>query len=74
MKNMIVTAVHEQEGEPPSLRPSLVEEVQEALHFVTSLKQKTFVVKLGGSTLEYQRAVLQDITWLHELGVKVVLV
>ena len=71
---MNVTNVHEKEGEPPSHRPSLVEEVQETLHFVASLKHKTFVVKLGGSTLEYQRAVLQDIIWLHELGVKVVLV
>jgi len=71
---MNVTTVHEKEGEPPSRRPSLVEEVQETLHFVASLKHKTFVVKLGGSTLEYQRAVLQDIIWLHELGVKVVLV
>jgi acetylglutamate kinase len=71
---MNVTTVHEKEGEPPSHRPSLVEAVQETLHFVASLKHKTFVVKLGGSTLEYQRAVLQDIIWLHELGVKVVLV
>jgi acetylglutamate kinase len=71
---MNVTTVHEKEGEPPSHRPSLVEEVQETLHFVASLRHKTFVVKLGGSTLEYQRAVLQDIIWLHELGVKVVLV
>ncbi len=34
---------------------------QETLHFVASLKQKMFVVKLGGSTLEHQRAVLQDL-------------
>jgi acetylglutamate kinase len=71
---MTVTDVHEKEDEPPAHRPSLVEEVQETLHFVASLKHKIFVVKLGGSTLEYQRAVLQDIIWLHELGVKVVLV
>ncbi len=71
---MNVITVHEKESEPPSNRLSLVEEVQETLHFVASLKHKTFVVKLGGSTLEYQRAVLQDIIWLHELGVKVVLV
>ncbi|HZR40854.1 MAG TPA: acetylglutamate kinase [Ktedonobacteraceae bacterium] len=71
---MTLTVMHEKEEEPPSQRSSLVEEVQETLHFVASLKHKTFVVKLGGSTLEHQQAVLQDIIWLHELGVKVVLV
>ena len=32
------------------------------------------MIKLGGSTLEHQRNVLQDITWLHALGVYPVLV
>ena len=54
--------------------PAFIDTVQETLHFVASLKHKMFVVKLGGSTLEYQRAVLQDLIWLHDLGVKVVLV
>ncbi len=40
---------------------SLADIVQETIHFVGSLKGKKFVVKLGGSTLEHQRAVLQDI-------------
>ena len=45
--------------------PSLLEEVQNTLHFVASLKHKTFVAKLGGSTLVYQhRAASLD--WLHE--------
>lgn len=35
---------------------------------------KTFVIKLGGSALEYQRSVLQDIVWLRALGAKPVLV
>ncbi len=48
--------------------------VQETIHFMRSLKGKTFVVKLGGSTLENQRAVLQDIIWLHTLGADIVLV
>ena len=65
---------HRSEDNLPTHHPSLIEEVQETLHFVASLKHKTFVAKLGGSTLEYQRAVLQDLIWLHELGVKVVLV
>jgi acetylglutamate kinase len=58
----------------PTDHSSLLQEVQETLHFVSSLKHKTFVAKLGGSTLKYQQAVLQDLIWLHELGVKVVLV
>ena len=41
---------------------------------MAALKQKMFVVKLGGSTLENQQAVLKDLIWLHDLGVKVVLV
>src|SRR5260221_11194122 len=65
---------HRSEDNLPTNHSSLIEEVQETLHFVASLKHKTFVAKLGGSTLEYQRAVLQDLIWLHELGVKVVLV
>jgi acetylglutamate kinase len=32
------------------------------------------VIKLGGSTLEHQRGVLQDIIWLHALGAYPVLV
>jgi acetylglutamate kinase len=65
---------HGTKDDLPTDHSSLLKEVQEALHFVASLKHKTFVAKLGGSTLEYQRAVLQDLIWLHELGVKVVLV
>ncbi|WP_151754132.1 acetylglutamate kinase [Dictyobacter vulcani] len=38
------------------------------------LKGKTLVIKLGGSTLEHQRAVLQDIIWLRALGAYPVLV
>jgi len=38
------------------------------------LKGKTLVIKLGGSTLEYQRAALQDIVLLHTLGARPVLV
>ena len=46
----------------------------DTLHFVASLKHKTFVAKLGGSSLTYQRAVLQALVWLHGLRVEVVLV
>ena len=71
------------EAIPVSLEPthnhhehdrSLADIVQETIHFVGSLKDKKFVVKLGGSTLEHQRAVLQDIIWLHALGANIALV
>lgn len=39
-----------------------------------SLKGKILVVKLGGSTLEHQRAVLQDLIWLSAQGVHPVLI
>jgi acetylglutamate kinase len=46
----------------------------EALPYIDFLKGKTLVIKLGGSTLEHQRHVLQDIIWLRALGVHPVLV
>jgi acetylglutamate kinase len=74
LESMTQVVSHGTKDDLPTDHSSLLKEVQEALHFVASLKHKTFVAKLGGSTLEYQRAVLQDLIWLHELGVKVVLV
>jgi acetylglutamate kinase len=46
----------------------------EAVSYIEFLKGKILVIKLGGSTLEHQRAVLQDILWLHTLGSHPVLV
>ncbi|GHO54447.1 acetylglutamate kinase [Ktedonobacter robiniae] len=40
----------------------------------STLKGKTFVVKLGGSTLEHQRSVIQDCICLRTLGASIVLV
>src|SRR5579884_2197909 len=48
--------------------------LSEALPYVNFLKGKTLVIKLGGSTLEHQRDVLQDIIWLRALGANPVLV
>ena len=48
--------------------------MSEALPYIEYLKGKTLVIKLGGSTLEHQRDVLQDIIWLHTLGAHPVLV
>ncbi len=46
----------------------------EALPYIDFLRGKTLVIKLGGSTLEHQRGVLQDIIWLHALGARPILV
>lgn len=48
--------------------------LREALPYIDFLKGRTLVIKLGGSTLEHQRSVLQDIIWLRALGVNPVLV
>ena len=58
----------------PAPLSALLDMVKEAHHVVATLKDKIFVVKFGGSTLVSQQAVLQDLIWLHDLGVKVVLV
>lgn len=50
----------EMQDDPPDEHPAFLEAIQATLQFVESLKNKVFVVKLGGSTLHYQRAVLQD--------------
>src|SRR6202022_1596044 len=47
--------------------------MSEALPYIEYLKGKTLVIKLGGSTLEHQRGVLQDIIWLHTFGARPVL-
>jgi acetylglutamate kinase len=55
--------------------PHLIAQVlREALPYIDFLKGKTLVIKLGGSTLEHQRHILQDIIWLHTLGAYPVLV
>src|SRR5436305_4783308 len=48
--------------------------LREALPYIDFLKGKTLVIKLGGSTLEHQRGILQDIIWLRALGANPVLV
>ena len=48
--------------------------LREALPYIDFLKGKTLVIKLGGSTLENQRVILQDIIWLRALGANPVLV
>jgi acetylglutamate kinase len=52
----------------------IAEVLREALPYIDFLKEKTLVIKLGGSTLEHQRIVIQDIIWLQALGARPVLV
>jgi len=66
--------LHEAGEDTLAASSALLDLVQEAHLVVAALKQKMFVVKLGGSTLENQQTVLKDLIWLHDLGVKVVLV
>src|SRR5690349_2623126 len=48
--------------------------LKEAQPYIESLRGKTLVIKLGGSTLDNQRDALEDIVWLHGLGARPVLV
>ncbi len=48
--------------------------LKEAQPYIEALRGKTLVIKLGGSALENQRDALEDIIWLHGLGVQPVLV
>jgi acetylglutamate kinase len=71
---MARAVLHTAVGDSPTTPPAFLDMVEDTHQVVASLKQKMFVVKFGGSTLDYQQAVLQDLIWLHDLGVKVVLV
>src|SRR5437588_2849737 len=62
------------EGDIISDHHLIAQVLSEALPYVNFLKGKTLVIKLGGSTLEHQRDVLQDIIWLRSLGAYPVLV
>ncbi len=62
------------EGDIISDQHLIAHVLSEALPYVNFLKGKTLVIKLGGSTLEHQRDVLQDIIWLKALGANPVLV
>ncbi|MGH2364591.1 MAG: acetylglutamate kinase [Chloroflexota bacterium] len=48
--------------------------LQEALPYINYFAGKTLVVKMGGSALSADRSVMQDIVWLKNLQVNVVLV
>ena len=71
---MAITFSRTPEGDIISDHQLIAQVLGEALPYIESLKGKTLVIKLGGSTLEHQSAVLQDIIWLRALGAYPVLV
>ncbi|HEY0755547.1 MAG TPA: acetylglutamate kinase [Ktedonobacteraceae bacterium] len=62
------------EGEIIADHNLIAQVLREALPYIDYLKGKTLVIKLGGSTLENQRVILQDIIWLRALGAQPILV
>jgi len=62
------------EGDIISDHHLIAQVLTEALPYIDFLKSKTLVIKLGGSTLEHQREVLQDVIWLRALGAYPVIV
>ena len=71
---MAISFVTNADGDIINNHHLIAEVLREALPYINYLKGKTLVIKLGGSTLEHQRGVLQDIIWLRSLGANPVLV
>lgn len=71
---MSMTVLRTPEGDGIDNHHRLAQVLQEAFPYIDLLRGKTLVIKLGGSTLEHQQMVLQDIIWLHRLGAKPILV
>lgn len=71
---MAITFSTNTEGEIINDQHLIAQALREALPYIDFLRGKTLVIKLGGSTLEHQRGVLQDIISLHTLGAYPVLV
>lgn len=71
---MAISLLRTLEGDVISDHHLIAQVLSEALPYIDFLKGKILVIKLGGSTLEHQRMVLQDIIWLHTLGAHPVLV
>src|SRR5438874_2267197 len=71
---MAITFSLSPDGEVIHDQNLIAEVLREALPYIDFLKGKTLVIKLGGSTLEHQRGILQDIIWLRSLGAHPVLV
>jgi acetylglutamate kinase len=71
---MAISISRTAEGDIINSHHLIAEVLREALPYIDYLKGKTLVIKLGGSTVEHQRGVLEDIIWLRSLGACPVLV
>lgn len=71
---MAITFSKSSDGDVIADHHLIAQVLREALPYIDFLKGKTLVIKLGGSTLENQRMILQDIIWLRALGANPVLV
>ena len=65
---MVTTVSRVAINDTVSDHPLLAWGYNEPFTAIEALQGKILVIKLGGSTLEHQRAVLQDIVWLHSQG------
>ncbi|GCE49610.1 N-acetylglutamate kinase [Thermosporothrix hazakensis] len=71
---MAITYSLDAEGNIISDQHLIAQVLSEAISYINFLKGKILVIKLGGSMLEHQQEVLQDVVWLHQLGAHPVLV
>lgn len=71
---MAITFSRTPDGDVVNDHHLIAQVLSEALPYIDFLKGKILVIKLGGSTLDNQRMVLQDIIWLRALGACPVLV
>lgn len=63
-----------EEHEESAISQSCEESDQDGKRDCARLKGKVLVVKLGGSTLDHQRTIIEDLIWLQTFGVRPVLV
>lgn len=52
----------------------IAEVLKEAQPYIEALRDRTLVIKLGGSALDHEIEALEDIIWVRELGARPVLV
>lgn len=72
---MSIASVDELAAASQVARHAVIAQVlREAQPYIETLRGRTLVIKLGGSTLDNQRDALEDIVWLRGLGAHPVLV
>lgn len=71
---MALTFSKNSEGDVINDHHLIAEVLREALPYIDLLREKTLVIKLGGSTLQHHQDLMQDVIWLKALGANPVLV